>query len=79
MWQKVWSVWVEFVQLARNKRKRRKLAYSFDSKRSLCKAWKGWSQYVLIRREKRKVEEQVKQWNVVRMKRCVCVLRQETM
>ena len=71
LWQKVWSVWTEFVQLSRSKRKKRELTCNFASRRSLCRAWKGWNQHVLARREKKVAEIQVKQWNVMRVKRCV--------
>ena len=71
LWQKVWSVWTEFVQLSRCKRKRRELAHKLTVRKTLSRAWKGWSQYVLARREKKTTGDQVRQWSMTRMKRYV--------
>ena len=71
LWQKVWSVWTEFVQVSQCKRRKKELARNMVTRRLLCRAWKGWSQYVLARREKKQMKVQIKQWSIMRLKRYI--------
>ena len=74
LWQKMWSVWTEYVQLSRCKRRKRELARNFAKGKLLRNAWRGWSRYILARRGKKEVKAQVEQWSIIRIKRYVSLI-----